>query len=213
MAAELVDRLVRQADVAHDRDAGPDDRLDGVGAPLSALELDRAGAAFAHQHTGVLEAGFQRDAIAEERHIRHDQGVVRAPHDGFGVVEHLRHRYPDGAVVAEHHLAERVADQKHRNAGVVQDAGRGEVVGGEHGDLLAVGVQLRDRCDREAGGLLRRWRLAHEAAPGSAAATTSGCASAAAPRESRRMTMRSSRSSATSRLESIGSCSGAASGE
>ena len=49
VAAELVDRLRRQADVAHDRDAGPDDRLDGAGAALAAFELDRPGAALAHQ--------------------------------------------------------------------------------------------------------------------------------------------------------------------
>ena len=87
-----------------------------------------------------------------------DQGVLRAAHDGLGVVEHLRHRDPDGRLVAEDDLAERVADEQQRDAGLVEELGRREVVGGQHRDALAVGVQLGDVDDGQAADGLGSWR-------------------------------------------------------
>ena len=145
-----------------------------------------------------------------------------ATNHGLGVVEHLGHGDADRAVVAEHDLAQRVADQQHRDPGLVEDPGRGIVVGGEHGDALALGVEPGDRGDGQAGGVLGRGCLAHAAGSGvggnrlgrpighgGRSPVVPRRAPGAVPRESRRMRMRSRSSSATSRLESIGSSSGA----
>ena len=53
--AERVDRLGREADVAHDRDPGPDQRLDDPGAPDAALDLDGLRAGLAQEPPGVRE--------------------------------------------------------------------------------------------------------------------------------------------------------------
>ena len=53
--AHRVDRLRREADVAHDRDAGVDERLDRPRAADAALELDRLGAGLAHEAAGVAQ--------------------------------------------------------------------------------------------------------------------------------------------------------------
>ena len=89
---------------------------------------------------------------------RDDQGVLRAAHDGLGVVDHLRHRDPHGRLVAEDDLAERIADEEHRDAGLVEELGGRVVVGGQHRDALAVGVQLGDVDDGQAADGLGTWR-------------------------------------------------------
>ncbi len=75
-----------------------------------------------------------------------------AADDRLGVVDHLVHRDPDGRLVAEHRLAERVADQEHRDAGLVEQLRGREVVGGQHRDPLAVGMHPGDVDDGHAGG-------------------------------------------------------------
>ena len=50
----LID-LGREPDVAHDRDAGPDERLDDPRAADAALDLDRLGAGLAKEEARVLE--------------------------------------------------------------------------------------------------------------------------------------------------------------
>ena len=89
-----------------------------------------------------------------------DQGARRAADDGLRVVEHLGHRHPDGRLVAEHDLAERIADEEHRDPGLVEDLGGRVVVGGQHRDPRAVGVQLARCRRRSGGGRCPRWTLA-----------------------------------------------------
>ena len=50
------------------------------------------------------------------------------------------------------HLAERIADEQHRDAGLVEELRGREVVGGQHRDARAVGVQLGDVDDGQAAG-------------------------------------------------------------
>ena len=61
-----------------------------------------------------------------------DQGARRAADDGLRVVDHLGHRDPDRRLVAEHDLAERIADEEQRDPGLVEDLGGRVVVGGQH---------------------------------------------------------------------------------
>ncbi len=61
-------------------------------------------------------------------------------------------------LVAEHDLAERIADEQHRDAGLVEELRGRVVVGGQHRDPRAVGVQLGDVDDGQAADGRRSWR-------------------------------------------------------
>ena len=147
--ADRIGRLGRQADVAHDRDSGLDERLDDPGAPDAALDLDGLDAGIVDESAGVAER-LLRCRIGQERHVADDEGTPRAAGDGRGVVEHVLHRHAELVLVAEHRPAERVADEQQRDAGLVEELGRRVVVGGQHRDPLAVGVHLADVADGQA---------------------------------------------------------------
>ncbi len=57
-----------------------------------------------------------------------------AADDRLGVVDHLGHRHADRGLVAEHDLADRVADEQQRDPGLVEQLRRRVVVGGQHRD-------------------------------------------------------------------------------
>ena len=62
--ADRVDRLRRQADVAHHRDAGTDERLDDPRRPDAALDLDRLGAGLAQEASrrcSIASSGVEYD--------------------------------------------------------------------------------------------------------------------------------------------------------
>ena len=127
----------------------------------------------------------------------------RAADDGLGVVDHLGHRHPDRGLVAEHDLAERIADEQERDAGLVEDLRGRVVVGGQHRDARAVGVQLGDVDDGQAAW--GSWCGAHAGSP-------LGCGrgdQSARPRRARPARAPRGRAarSATSRLDSSGSSS------
>ena len=107
-------------------------------------------------------------------------------------------------LVAERDLAERIADEDHRDAGVVEDPRGREVVRGEHRDPLAVGVHPADVGDRVAGGRSARWRSCDRP---SRARRAAHAVCAAASRASNARATRSRIRSATSRLVSSGSSS------
>ena len=65
---------------------------------------------------------------------------------GLGVVDHVVHGDEDGRLVAEDDHTKAIADKDHRNAQLVEQLGGRVVVGGEHGDLLAVPLHLDDGC-------------------------------------------------------------------
>ncbi len=97
--------------------------------------------------------------VGQERHVGDDQRALRAADDGLRVVDHLGHRHADGRLVAEHDLAERIADEEHRDAGLVEELGGRVVVGGQHRDARAVGVQPGDVDDGQAADVAcRTWR-------------------------------------------------------
>src|SRR5690606_31769530 len=62
-----------------------------------------------------------------------------------------RHRH--GRLVAEHHLRARVAYEHHVDPGALGRPRRREVVGGDHDDLLAGLLHLRETGRRDGGGV------------------------------------------------------------
>ena len=92
--------------------------------------------------------------IAAEGHVGDDERAAHGAAHGAGVVQHLVHGDGEGVFVAEHDHGERVADQDQVDAGLVDQARGGIVVGGERGDGLALALHLSecghgDFCDRD----------------------------------------------------------------
>ena len=88
---------------------------------------------------------------------RDDHRPARAADHGLRVVDHLGHRHADRRLVAEEHLAERIAHEQQRDPGLVEELRGREVVGGQHRDPRAVGVQLRDVVDRQPMRIRAVW--------------------------------------------------------
>ena len=133
-ATELVDRLRRQAEVAHHRDAPLGEARDRLDDPATALELDRV-------HAGLEVLGRVDDRVLAgplvrpEREVPDEELLRRAAGDRPGVMEHLGHRHRDGVRVAEHVVGEGVADEQHRHLGLGEQPRGRVVVRGEHDEL------------------------------------------------------------------------------
>ena len=200
LAAHAVLGLGRPADVAHDRDPGPDEGLDDASRSDATLDLDRLGAGVLQEAAGVLER-FLRRGVGQERHVADDHRAPRAAHDGPGVMEHLGHRHADGRLVAEQDLAERIADEDERHVGRIEDPGRRVVVGGQHRDALPVGVAAGDVGNGQAARLVGRGAHARVGLRAGRIGYREVCASAS--RASSSLATRSSSRSATTRLGSM----------
>ena len=74
------------------------------------------------------------DVIRGEGHVGHQEGALHPAAHGAGVVQHLLHGDRQGVLVAQHDHAERVAHQHHVDAGLVDQARAGVVVGCEAGN-------------------------------------------------------------------------------
>ena len=124
--------------------------LDRRGHRHAALELHRVRAALLHAAHRVAQRLLGRDLVGPERHVGDHQRALRRARHEARVVDHLVERHRQRRVVALHDVAERVADEQHVDAGRVEDAREGEVVGGEHRDRLAAALAPRERRDRDA---------------------------------------------------------------
>ena len=78
VAAELVDRLRRQAEVAHHRDAGFDHAADERHDVAAAFELHGGGAAFLEEAAGVAHGFVGVRLVAHERHVGDDDRLARS---------------------------------------------------------------------------------------------------------------------------------------
>ena len=79
---------------------------------------------------------FAAFLVGAERHVHDDEGVPDAAHDGGRVAEHVEEGDREGVVVAEQGGADGIADENQRDAGLVEEAGGLEIVGGEGGDFF-----------------------------------------------------------------------------
>ena len=74
-------------------------------------------------------------------------------YDTFGEEDHLVHRDRQGIVVSANDIAGTVADKQHVDAGFVHKGSKGEIITGQHGDLLAVGFHLTQFSRRHSAVL------------------------------------------------------------
>ena len=141
--------------MADDGNARAHDAMHVLGDLLAAFELHALARAFLHELARALDRLLRRDLVAHERQIADEVRPTEAARDGAAVVGHLVERDGDrGRETLDDH-PERVADEDHVDPGLVDEAGHGEVVGGDHRDLLAAQLacaQIRDRHLTEIGG-------------------------------------------------------------
>ena len=71
--------LRRQADVAHHRDARPDDRPRPIDRGAAALELDRVAARLLDEPLRVLDRVLVRALVGAERHVADQAAASRSP--------------------------------------------------------------------------------------------------------------------------------------
>src|SRR5262249_59913373 len=78
--ADRVDRLRREPDMAHDRNAALDQKGDRLGHAAPALKLDRSAAGLlqhpCRRHESLLLGGF----VGAERHVDNDESLLRSAH-------------------------------------------------------------------------------------------------------------------------------------
>ena len=149
VAAEPPDRLRLEADVPHHGNPRLDQGPDRGRHRGAALELDRLAVRLLEDPAGRADGLPRRDLVAEERQVGHDQGAPRGPRDHLGVVDDLVERDPQGRLPALDHGTQRVADEQAVDAGRVEQAGRGEVVGRQHADPPPLRLPRGEIGDRD----------------------------------------------------------------
>ena len=140
VAAHAMEALRREAEVADDGNLGVGEGADQLDARPFDLDGFRAG--FLDEADGVGEALGDGGVVAAEGHVGDDEGAADGAANGAGVVQHLVHGDGEGVVVAEDDHGERVADEEEVDAGFVDQARAGVVVGGERGDGFALALHF-----------------------------------------------------------------------
>ena len=148
-AAERGRGLGGQADVAHHRDAGADDRARPARRGLAAaLQLhDLAAALLDHPHGG-RDRLLVGDLIGAERQVADQQRGAQAAADGARQHQHVGQLDRGRGGVAEHGGGGRVADQHQVHARGLGRARARVVVGGDHHDRFAEALLLGQQRQR-----------------------------------------------------------------
>jgi hypothetical protein len=150
-AAEAVDGLRDLPHVAHHGDARVDDRLDDGLVVPAPLHLHGGCPALLEEPARAADGVGDGRLVGEERHVGHQQGLHAGPRHRLHVVQQLVEGHPQGLVVTEGHLGERVADHRDVDAGALDDDGGGEVVAGDLDDLRVATLARDDLRDGDPG--------------------------------------------------------------
>jgi hypothetical protein len=105
------------------------------------------GAAVLHAAHGVAQRLLGGDLVAAEGHVGDHERPPGGTADEAGVVDDLVDRHRQRRLLPLHHVAEGVAHEQHVDARI-EDARKGEIVGGEHREGLAA---LLAPCERGNG--------------------------------------------------------------
>ncbi len=162
VAAKLVDRLRRQANVAHHRDAGLYKSSDRVGHAYAAFELDRVRARFGHEATGVAQRLLGSNLERHKRHVGDDQRMRGTAHDGTRVVKHVIHGDGQCRIMAENDHPERIAHENRIDTSFIDQTRRRGVVRGDHDDGPAGGFHAAQGCGGDGSRRTHRYGGAHK---------------------------------------------------
>ena len=124
----------------HDRDAVRGESANGLDHLGAAFDLDRVHARLFQKTRRIAEGVGRAGLVGAERHVADEERPRRAARDRRGVPNHVVHRHRHGRGITEHHHAERVADQDHVYAGLLDETRERGVVCRHHRDALAVAL-------------------------------------------------------------------------
>ncbi len=131
-AAEDLDHLRGEPDMAHHRDAALAEIVDGLGDAFAAFHLDRGAAGLLDDARGVAERNLRALLVGAERHVDDDERMPGAAHHRLAVGDHHVERDAQRVVHAVHHHAQAVADQHQIDMIVEKTRGVGVVAGQAH---------------------------------------------------------------------------------
>ena len=151
VAAHRVDGLGSEADVGDDGDFGGGEATDEFGAVAAAFDFYGLGAGVLDEAEGVADGVVDGGVVGAVGHVGDEEGAAEGAGNGAGVMEHLVEGDGEGVFVAEDDHAERVADEDHVDAGLVDQARGGIVVRGEGGDGMAGELFLQEGVGGDAG--------------------------------------------------------------
>ena len=149
--------------MAHNGNAGLHDGANLLSNTHAALELHGARTALLHEAARIAHGFLDSHLIAHERHVDNDERIFRATGNSGAMVNHVLHGYRNGVFVAEHHIAQRVANQNAVDARLVFELRRRIIVCGEHRQLFAFRLGGGKRCGSILHGI--RLSLRAEAPP------------------------------------------------
>ncbi len=130
--------------MTHDWNPRPHDRLNDALDGCPSFEFDGIGSTLFNETPCIHNGIFLRRVVGHKGHIPNNQGKSSAPDHCFRMVDHLIHGHRNRGFVAEHDHSQRVPNQNHVNPRAVHQKGGWIVVGGEHGDLLALSLLLQN---------------------------------------------------------------------
>ena len=127
------------------RDLGINDSSNQVCPPLAALQFHHFGATFFHEARRVENGVLGIDLVRPVRHVGDEQRILHPAPDGLHVMQHLVHRDRERVLIPQHGLRQRIADQHHLDAGVVDQTRNGVIVSGKAGNGIVAEFLLAKR--------------------------------------------------------------------
>ena len=85
-----------------------------------------------HEDRRVANRVARIEMVGEPGHVAHEQRPWSRPGHRPDVVGKVLDTDMEGVLPAEHHLGERIPDEDDVDSGLVYNAGKGRVVGGDH---------------------------------------------------------------------------------
>ena len=143
VSAVFVDRLRRQPQVPHDGYSGRKDAVNRFEDLFAALDLHGIGLGLLHDADGRVERHLRIALVGSERQVDDDQCTANGTHDRTRMVNHHIEGNGKRGFVTGHHVGRRVAHEDHIDTRGVDDPGHRIIVRGQHGDLLAALLHLR----------------------------------------------------------------------
>ena len=136
ISALLIHRLRQHAEMPHYRNADIDEPLHDVDDRLAAFDFHRGRSCVFQQTSRVAHRFGGCDLIGQKRHVGNDERLLRAAHDGGGVMNHHVERHRQRRVVPEHGRGHRIADQQHVDTRALEQPRHGRIVRGENREFL-----------------------------------------------------------------------------
>src|SRR6185312_4783857 len=146
--AEFIDTLGGKAEMADDGNACGEDAVHRFEDLFTAFDLDAMGAGLLHDADGRGQRLFGIGLVRAKGEIDNHERAVDTSHHRRGVIDHLVEGDGQGGLMPGHDIGGRIAHENNVDACRVEDPGKGVVVGGDHGDLFAVGLHPLQRMGR-----------------------------------------------------------------